>query len=329
MNTEELATVILLASSMVCGVAYCVTHQSRASQPPVNQSYPPNQTTANRSPQAGQTDAPVPAQTPSLSAKKSTSTPTPTPPARSITINAIFSQLNPTDPLYARFAAVLASPLVDGVSTALNWAVIDQGPGTPGGQYQWRAFDRGIQRFIDAGKKVNLLVQPISYGSTNVATPAYVLNDPSLVKVSCRGGPGGVPYPDFPVVYEKAFKNPYKAFIAQVIQHYADNPHIGYIRFGLSVGNEIFAQCAREEAELAGLTIPQWRDRVWFHYDKDNDGLRKVSESNDANRIPDDALGRRNNLDRYGSGECGCGRLRLRLSGITGKRHRSLSHLHS
>src|SRR6266567_668719 len=61
-----------------------------------------------------------------------------------IAINAIFSQLNPTDPLYKRFSSVLASPLIDGVSTALNWASIDKGPQSPHGQYQWSAFDGGI-----------------------------------------------------------------------------------------------------------------------------------------------------------------------------------------
>jgi hypothetical protein len=194
---------------------------------------------------------------------------TPAPTGHGVSINAIFSQLHPSDPLYDRFAKVLASPLVDGISTALNWATVDYGPEDPGGQYQWRTFDNGIERFIQAGKKVNLLVQPISYGSNNTATPSYVMNDKSLVTVSCGGGPGGVAYPNFPVVYEKGFKDRYKAFIKEVIRHYANNPHIGYIRFGLSVGNEIFPQCAKQAAARSGLNIPQWRDRVWLPYHKE------------------------------------------------------------
>ena len=196
-------------------------------------------------------------------------TPAPAPSEPRVSINAIFSQLNPGNPFYERFANVLASPLVDGISTALNWAMVDHGPGDSGGQYQWRTFDNGIERFIRAGKKVNLLVQPISYGSSNSATPSYVMNDQNLVTVSCEGGPGGVAYSNFPVVYEKGFKDRHKAFIKEVIQHYANNPHIGYIRFGLSVGNEIFPQCARQEAERSGLNIPQWRDRVWLPYHKE------------------------------------------------------------
>jgi hypothetical protein len=180
-----------------------------------------------------------------------------------MSINAIFSQRSPTDPLYAAFSYVLASPLVDGVATALDWSSVDQGPGDSGGQYQWNTFDTGIQRFIDAGKKVSILVQPISYGGTNAATPSYVLADPTLQKVSC----GTIS--NLPVVYEPGFETPYKAFIAEVVAHYAGNPHIGYIRIGLSTGNEIFPECASQEAALAGLSVQQWRDQVWLKWDKD------------------------------------------------------------
>jgi len=184
-------------------------------------------------------------------------------------MNAIFSQLEPSNPMYERFQRVLDSPLVDGITTALNWSAIDQGPGAAGGQYHWEAFDKGIQRFIKAGKKVNLMVQPISYGANNTATPAYVMNDRNLETVSCHGGPGGAEYENFPVVYGKVFREAYKAFIAEVVRHYADNAHIGYIRFGLSVGNEIFPQCARQEAEASRMDLPQWRDKIFLPYHKE------------------------------------------------------------
>jgi hypothetical protein len=178
------------------------------------------------------------------------------------TINAVFPPLRPTDKDYQAFSNVLASPLVDGISPPLRWSMIDKGPGAPGGQYQWAAFDHEIQHFIDAGKKVNLIVWAIAYGPLGAAVPAYVLNDPKLVTVNCKGKT------NWPVVYESAFNTPYKAFIAEVLRHYANNPHIGYIRFGLSIGGEIFPWCGREEAALKGLTIEQWRDQVWLPYDK-------------------------------------------------------------
>jgi hypothetical protein len=266
MSKETIATTLMLAGSILSGVAYCVAQQSPVSQSQTSQAHRPDQTMSAQNPpahRAGTTVSPN-----NLSPTPNMPAPPPTA-QHGIMINAIFSQLNPSDPLYDRFGSVLASPLIDGVSTALNWATIDQGPGAAGGQYQWRTFDRGIQRFIDAGKKVNLMVQPISYGSTNTATPSYVMNDTGVEKVSCQGGPGGANYANFPVVYEKTFKNSYKAFIAQVIQHYANNSHIGYIRFGLSIGNEIFPQCAKQESARAGLTIPQWRDQVWLPYHKE------------------------------------------------------------
>ena len=73
---------------------------------------------------------------------------------------------------------------------------------------------------------VNPIVYPIGYSPLQ-APPAYVMDDPTLDKVSCN-------MPNWPVIYEAPFKNAYKAFIAQVIKHFVGNPHIGYIRFGLS-----------------------------------------------------------------------------------------------
>jgi len=178
-------------------------------------------------------------------------------------INAIFSQFDAGDPLYNDFSYVLSSPLVDGVCPALDWSMVDTGAADSGAQYQWTTFDGDVQRFIDAGKKVNILVQPISYGNPNVATPAYVMNDATLDKVSCNG------VTNLPVVYETAFKVPYKAFVANVIAHYAGNPDIGYIRFGLSTGNEVFPECALQEAALVSLSVTQWRDAYWLKWQKE------------------------------------------------------------
>src|SRR3981081_774145 len=188
MSKETIATTLMLAGSILGGVAYCVAQQLTVSQSQTSQAHRPDQTTSPQIPPTHKVGTPMSPENRS----PSPNVPTATPPApHAIMINAIFSQLNPSDPLYDRFGSVLASPLIDGVSTALNWATIDQGPGAAGGQYQWRTFDRGIQRFIDAGKKVNLMVQPISYGSTNTATPSYVMNDTAGENVACQSGADG------------------------------------------------------------------------------------------------------------------------------------------
>ncbi len=173
--------------------------------------------------------------------------------------------MQPSDRDYEDFGAyILKSPLVDGINPPLVWSAIDKGPNAAGGQYQFDTFDSQINRFIAAGKMVNPIVYPIGYTPLQ-APPAYVLDDPALDKVSCDTPA----FANWPVVYETPFKNAYKAFIMQVIKHFAGNPHIGYIRFGLSRGGEIYPFCAQQEAALSKMTLAQWGTQVWLPYDKE------------------------------------------------------------
>lgn len=190
--------------------------------------------------------------------------------AYGVTINAVFPPLKSTDANYANYSYILESPLVDGVNPALYWSAVDKGPNAAGGQYQWSTFDSQIQRFIDAGKMVNIIVYAIDYGTPNTATPSYVLTNPSLDTINCPAKTG------WPVVYDSSFKVPYKAFLAEVIHHYNNNPHIGYIRFGLSMGGEIFPWCGTQEATSAGLTYAEWGNQVWLPYDKEMLGFEKA-----------------------------------------------------
>jgi len=173
--------------------------------------------------------------------------------------------VQPSDRNYQDFGTyILSSPLVDGINPPLVWSAIDKGPNAAGGQYQFDTFDHEIQRFIDAGKMVNPIVYPIGYSPLQ-APPAYVMDDPTLDKVSCNTPT----FANWPVIYEAPFKNAYKAFIAQVIKHFVGNPHIGYIRFGLSRGGEIYPFCAQQEAALSKMTLAQWGSQVWLRYDKE------------------------------------------------------------
>ncbi len=183
----------------------------------------------------------------------------------SVTINAVNPPMQPGDRNYEDFGTyILNSPLVDGINPPLVWSAIDKGPNAAGGQYQFGTFDHEIQQFINAGKMVNPIVYPIGYSPLQAA-PAYVMDDRTLDKVSCNPPA----FANWPVVYEAPFKNAYQAFIAQVIKHFAGNPHIGYIRFGLSRGGEIYPFCAQQEAALSKITLAQWGTQVWLHYDKD------------------------------------------------------------
>ncbi len=158
---------------------------------------------------------------------------------RRVSVNAVFPP-DSTNPLFAAFNQhILTAADVDGVNPVLTWASVDHGPDAGGGQYQWpAAFDTQFASYVSAGKRVNIIVEPISEpgGPKNLATPGYVVGAVDTVTCSAYAG--------FPVVWETAFKDNYKNFIAAVIARYASNPNVGYMRFGLTVGGEIYPFCA-------------------------------------------------------------------------------------
>jgi hypothetical protein len=182
------------------------------------------------------------------------------PPSASVTVSVLYSQSNPSDGV---FTTVM--PNVDAVTTFLNWADVDMGPSDASGQYQWSATDTRIALYVKAVKTVNLLVNAISYSNPDSYTPPYILNDANVQKVTCSSGTKGT-Y-TIPIVYESPFVDAHKAFIAEVVRHFSGNTSIGYIRFGLSVGNEVYPQCGAEEAAQKGLTVAQWETQVWLPYD--------------------------------------------------------------
>ena len=177
---------------------------------------------------------------------------------KGVEINALFPPNGAGNRLWDDFNKyVLKNPMIDGMNPGLDWATVEHKPG----DYDFSEFDHGLKRYYDAGKKVNIIVRPVSNGGSNHNTPEYVFSDkwaqsigaPRLDVVTCRAYHGdGSRESGFPAVYETPFKTAYKKFIAAVLTHYANNPHIGYIRFGLAVGGEAFAWCADDLKALRG-----------------------------------------------------------------------------
>jgi len=202
-----------------------------------------------------------------------------------ITVNAAFpplTYLTFPGPQYAAdfLKYVASSPLIDGVNPPLLWSMVDNGPDAPGGQYDWTAFDAVIQPYIKLGKKVNLTVWSISESGVNSdnfanhATPAYVMD--LVDTVTCTAFPGdGTLDGSYPVMWETPFKHYYKKFIAEVLRHYEDNPHIGYIRFGITGGAAIWPSC---EAELTKFLPGETFKRTIFNLD--NEILTYINSQN-------------------------------------------------
>jgi Abnormal spindle-like microcephaly-assoc'd, ASPM-SPD-2-Hydin len=194
-----------------------------------------------------------------------------------VTVNAAFPPVSylpyPGTQYSADFLKYVASsPLVDGINPPLLWSMVDNGPGSLGKQYDWSVFDAVIQPYIDLGKTVNLIVWPISEAGinnqnhSNHATPAYVMN--LVDAVTCPEFPGdGTRTGSYPVVWETGFKYHYKKFITEVLKHYAGNPRIGYVRFGLTGGAAIYPRCPSEQTPY----LPPGRSfkQVILEFDKE------------------------------------------------------------
>jgi hypothetical protein len=170
----------------------------------------------------------------------------------------------------SNFQAVLASSAVYGVNIYVPWSSVE----TSQQNYDFSSLDAQVSYYQqNSNKKVNLMWMAINYGNVNNSaggvnnmTPSYVFTTSwaSSLGVApqdvayCTNYPGsgseaqgtyanasdsGFDPTGYPVVYETPFVTAYQNFISHVIQHYNPNPTIGYMRFGLSVGDEADPYC--------------------------------------------------------------------------------------
>ena len=172
---------------------------------------------------------------------------------------------------------ILPNTAVQGVNIYVPWNTIE----TSQGVYDFSTLDGQIANY--PGKKINLDWMAVNYGNINDSqggvnnmTPSYVFTTSWAVLagatspqdvVYCSPYPGngtfvntsaniltpGFDSTGYPVVYEAPFRVAYQNFITAVLNHYQGNSAIGYMRFGLSVGNEADAYCT---AQMQALPAP-------------------------------------------------------------------------
>jgi hypothetical protein len=147
--------------------------------------------------------------------------------------------------------------------------------------YDFTNFDSSIASlFTPSGstavynKKINIIVAPVTGGCAiigncdNSYTPTYVLSQVDKFVTGCNYGAGA----GFPAVYESAFQSNYEKFVSAVLQHYSPQcstgtytvppcssttggdgpsiaPYVGYIRFGLSAGGEVYPWCSKNGSQ--------------------------------------------------------------------------------
>jgi len=144
---------------------------------------------------------------------------------------------------------LLHNPVVCGANLYLVWNEIDRGPGA-NPRYDFSRVEEEMQPWVKAGKEVNFIVWATHYGGGSRATPDYVFR--KVPSVSCPNA-GQVP-----VFWEKDFMESYQQFMAAVVQHFGNNPAVGYIRFGLGLGGETFPACMYALKDK-GFTPERWR----------------------------------------------------------------------
>jgi hypothetical protein len=148
---------------------------------------------------------------------------------------------------------LLHNPLVCGVNLYLVWNEIDRGPNA-NPRYDFSRVEEQMRPWVKAGKEVNFISWATGYGKGGHArvTPDYVFRQ--VQSVSCPNAG------EVPVFWEKGFMQNYQAFMSAIVQHFGDNPAVGYIRFGLGLGGETYPAC------MYALKNKGFSPQRWTHY---------------------------------------------------------------
>jgi hypothetical protein len=190
------------------------------------------------------------------------------PPNGQAALEVLFPPVSPGETDYSAVQTYLANnnPSVAGANFYVKWAVVDQGPGA-NPQYDFSSIDSELTPWMAAGKKVNLVVWPVSDGSANDSTPQYVLtNLGSSNTVTCTSMGSSEIIPNY---FDASFQTPYKAFMAAVVEHYSANSSLGYIRFGLARGGETFPALGFDSdpvCDAVFLNSWGWTSTTWISY---------------------------------------------------------------
>jgi hypothetical protein len=144
-----------------------------------------------------------------------------------------------------------AFPLISGAVIQVDWSDFDLGDASTGAhtKYDFRIVDELIAPWISAGKYANLVLHTTPYGGRqcppsgsgsnglegvgNCAMPPWMwtaLGESNFT--NCDGA-------QTPNYMSSAYMKNYQAAMQALIEHYASNPGIGYIRVGLGKGGEI------------------------------------------------------------------------------------------
>ena len=165
--------------------------------------------------------------------------------------HGLFVILFPGARINAQTKILLHNPAVCGANFYVVWNEVDRGPGA-NPRYNWSSIDQQIAPWIAAKKKVNFIIWATTYQKGASATPDYVFA--RVPSVTCPA------FGHVPVFWNPDFMHSYQSFMSEVIEKFGKNPAVGYIRFGLGAGGEIYPACMHFMKD-EGFT-----DSVWQKY---------------------------------------------------------------
>ncbi len=171
--------------------------------------------------------------------------------------HGLFVILFPGAKVNARASVLLHNPAVCGANFYVVWNQIDRGP-QANPRYDWSSIEGQIAPWVKAGKKVNLIVWATTYNKNASATPEWVFA--KVPSVNCPA------FGHVPVFWNAEFMSSYESFMSAVVEHFGSNPAVGYIRFGLGAGGEIFPACMYFMRDQ-GFSDDTWRKYIFAMLD--------------------------------------------------------------
>lgn len=145
-----------------------------------------------------------------------------------------------------------AFPLISGAVIRVEWSDFDLGDARSGThtRYDFKLVDESIAPWIAAGKFANLVLHAVPYGSPATCPKSGSSSNGQSGTGNCAMPPwmwtalgesnyttcDGAQAPNF---MSGVYVKNYQAAMAALIEHYASNPGVGYIRVGLGKGGEI------------------------------------------------------------------------------------------
>jgi hypothetical protein len=194
--------------------------------------------------------------------------------------HGLFVLLFPGAKVNARATTLLKVSAVCGANIYIPWRNVDKGPGA-NPRYDWSSVDQQIRPWAAAGKVVNLIVWATGYGAKANATPDYVFSN--VASVSCPS------FGHTPVFWDRNFVSSYQSFMSAVVSKYGTNASIGYIRFGLGAGGEIYPACMYALMDH-GFSKPAWRKYLFdmLDYEKSLNSPKQLAVGLNAFGNPPD-----------------------------------------